>query len=156
MRSLKTNLILWRHAEAETGDGNDLERWLTPKGQKQAAKMAQWLAARLPDGSRVIASAALRARQTASALTAAHEVDARLNPDASANDYLAVANWPDAGGTTVLVGHQPAIGRLAARLLSGLEADWSVKKGAVWWLQYRLRDGRPQTLLKTMMSPEQL
>jgi phosphohistidine phosphatase len=152
---MKTNLILWRHAEAELGS-EDLARWLTPRGQKQAAKMAQWLSARLPESARIIASGAVRARQTATTLTPLHEVDERLNPGASPNDYLEVANWPEAAGTTVLVGHQPAIGRVAAKLLAGLETDWSVKKGAIWWLQYRLRDGRPQTILKTMMTPDQL
>jgi phosphohistidine phosphatase len=152
---VKTNLILWRHAEAEPGS-DDMARALTAKGHKQAAKMAQWLAARLPKETRLVASEAVRAHQTAAALNPRHDVDARLNPDRDPVDYLAVANWPDAGGTTVLVGHQPAIGRLAARLLAGIEADWSAKKGAIWWLQFRLRDGRPQTLLKTMMTPDQL
>lgn len=152
---MKTNLILWRHAEAEPGE-DDLARWLTPKGQKQAKRMAEWLAARLPEQTRVVASAALRARQTATALSTAHEVDARLNPGASTLDYLTVADWPDAGGTTVLVGHQPTIGRLAARLLAGIEADWSARKGAIWWLQYRLRDGHAQTVLKAVITPDQL
>ena len=33
------DLILWRHAEAEPGEP-DLERALTPKGVKQARRMA--------------------------------------------------------------------------------------------------------------------
>ncbi|MCX7742520.1 MAG: histidine phosphatase family protein, partial [Tepidimonas sp.] len=43
------DLILWRHAEAEDldetdeGGGDDLSRRLTPKGEKQAARMAAWL-----------------------------------------------------------------------------------------------------------------
>ena len=36
------NLILWRHAEAEDG-ADDLQRALTGKGRRQAARMAQWL-----------------------------------------------------------------------------------------------------------------
>ena len=40
------DLILWRHAEAEEGD-NDLARELTPKGEKQAARVAEWLLQRL-------------------------------------------------------------------------------------------------------------
>jgi phosphohistidine phosphatase len=41
------DLILWRHAEAEDGLP-DLERRLTPRGQKHAARIAQWLLQRLP------------------------------------------------------------------------------------------------------------
>ena len=152
---MKMNLILWRHADAEPGE-DDLGRWLTAKGQKQAAKMAEWLKARLPEHTRVIASEAVRARQTAAALRPEFLCDARLNPGAAVSDYLAVADWPDAGDTVVLVGHQPTIGRVAARLLTGIEAEWSAKKGAIWWLQYRLRDDRTQTVLKTMLSPDQV
>jgi hypothetical protein len=85
-----------------------------------------------------------------------YEIDVRLNPGADPLDYLSVVQWPEIGGTTVVVAHQPAIGRLAARLLAGIEADWGVRKGAIWWLQYRQRDGKPQTLLRTMMTPDQL
>ena len=42
------DLILWRHAEAEDGFP-DLKRALTPKGRKQAAKMATWLHKHLPE-----------------------------------------------------------------------------------------------------------
>lgn len=152
---MKMNLILWRHAEAET-QADDMARWLTSRGQKQAARMANWLAERLPTEARIIASQAVRARQTAAALNPNHLVDARLNPGASVADYLAVAQWPDAGGTVVLVGHQPSLGKLAASLLAGFEAEWSVKKGGIWWLQYRLRDGASQTVLKTILTPEQV
>jgi phosphohistidine phosphatase len=44
------DLILWRHAEAEEG-GPDLERKLTPKGRKQAKRVAAWLLQRLPASS---------------------------------------------------------------------------------------------------------
>ena len=39
------DLILWRHAEAQVlRDGQtDLERALTPKGERQAQRMAEWL-----------------------------------------------------------------------------------------------------------------
>ena len=39
------DLILWRHADAAQG-GRDLERKLTARGSKQAARMAEWLVAR--------------------------------------------------------------------------------------------------------------
>jgi phosphohistidine phosphatase len=64
------DLILWRHAEAreprEVQD--DLDRALTPKGERQAQRMADWLNRQLPIGARVLVSPARRAQQTASAL----------------------------------------------------------------------------------------
>ena len=49
------DLILWRHAEAEEAtDGmEDLARALTPKGEKQAARMGAWLDRQLPRLQRV-------------------------------------------------------------------------------------------------------
>jgi phosphohistidine phosphatase len=46
------DLILWRHAEAFdlAEGGTDLERMLTPRGEKQAARMAAWLDRQLPEG----------------------------------------------------------------------------------------------------------
>jgi phosphohistidine phosphatase len=39
------DLILWRHAEAqdESENGDDLQRSLTSRGEKQAARIAAWL-----------------------------------------------------------------------------------------------------------------
>ncbi|MDK2124098.1 SixA phosphatase family protein [Parachitinimonas caeni] len=149
------DLILWRHADAEDGS-DDLLRCLTPKGRKQAERMGAWLDERLSKDVRLIASQALRAQETAEGLSEHFKIDLRLNPDVPAANYLAVADWPHAGGQVVLVGHQPTIGRVASRLLTGLEADWSVKKGSIWWLQSRLRDGERQTVLKLLMTPDQL
>ncbi len=64
------DLILWRHAEAVEVDlvGDDMERYLTPRGEKQAKRMAAWLERQMPDGAKVYASPAVRAEQTARAL----------------------------------------------------------------------------------------
>jgi phosphohistidine phosphatase len=53
------DLILWRHAEAEDGFP-DQGRKLTEKGEKQAAKMAAWLKAHLPEEVRIIVSPTTR------------------------------------------------------------------------------------------------
>jgi hypothetical protein len=94
-------LILWRHADAELGQP-DGERRLTPKGLKQAARMAEWLAARLPDDYVVMASPAVRAQQPARALS----TDVKTVPDfgtaSSAKDLIRACGWPR-GGTVVAV-----------------------------------------------------
>lgn len=53
----------------------------------------------------------------------------------------------------ILVGHQPYIGQIAAKLLCGDSQLWTVKKGGMWWLRHRVRHGIPQTLLKAVMNP---
>lgn len=78
------DLILWRHAEAEElGEGmDDLTRALTPRGEKQAAKVAAWLDRQLPEGLRVIASPARRTEQTAAALGSVENYRELITPAA--------------------------------------------------------------------------
>lgn len=148
------DLILWRHAEAEDGLP-DKTRKLTGKGEKQAREMADWLASRLPKDARVMASNATRAIQTASALVDKPEIVPALGVGADAAVALAAVGWPE-NGTVVLVGHQPTLGRIAALLLCGHEADWSIKKGAVWWITNRVRQDETQTVLRAVVAPEML
>lgn len=148
------DLILWRHAEAEDGLP-DKTRKLTAKGEKQARDMAAWLAARLPRDARVMSSNATRAIQTASALDAKPEILPALGVGADAATVLGAVGWPE-NGTVVLVGHQPTLGRIAALLLCGQEADWSVKKGAIWWITNRVRQDEAQTVLRAMVATEML
>jgi phosphohistidine phosphatase len=152
-------LILWRHAEAEPGEP-DLGRRLTPKGTKQARRAAQWLHAQLPDTARIVVSPAQRALQTAQALAQLSgrkpKVDTRLAPDAGVDDVLAAAGWPDGRTTIVLVGHQPTLGRVAARLLCGHEQGWSIRKGGFWWISARQRAGAEQVVLRAVAGPELL
>jgi len=105
------DLILWRHAEAHLiREGqDDLERALTPKGERQAQRMADWLNQRLAESTRVL-----------------------------------------------VIGHQPTLGIVAARLLAGVEQFWSVRKGAVWWLRGREREGSSQVVLQAMQGPDML
>ena len=143
------DLILWRHADAEPGDP-DLQRKLTSKGKKQAKRVAEWLRRRLPSGVVVLVSPARRAQQTAQALTDSFKTEPALGPGARAQQVLAAAGWPDAKGTVVVVGHQPAFGRAAALALAGAPADWNIKKGALWWLGHR--DG--EIVLRAVVSPD--
>ena len=150
-------LILWRHAEAEDDAPTDMARRLTPKGQKQALKMAAWAAAQA-DGDlntwRVIASPALRAQQTAGALRMPFESVDALAPDATPKEILSAAKWPDAASNVIVVGHQPTLGMVAAYLINGVDGYVPVKKGAMWWFEMREREGKRQTVLKAMASPD--
>jgi phosphohistidine phosphatase len=147
------DLILWRHAEAEPGEP-DLGRRLTSKGLKQADRMAQWLDSHLPDTCRVLVSPADRAQQTAVALQRKFKTVPELAPGASVAAVLAAANWPDSREPVLIVGHQPTLGAVASFLLSGEEAYWSVRKGAVWWLSNRAKEGVAAVVLKVVVAPD--
>jgi len=147
------DLILWRHADAEDGVP-DASRKLTAKGEKQAQQMGHWLKARLPEKFRILASPARRTQQTAQALSKAFETVKSIGPGADAIAVLAAAGWPDAKGAVVVVGHQPTLARVAAFLLAGEEADWNMKKGSIWWISNRVRQGEAQTVLRVVMSTE--
>jgi phosphohistidine phosphatase len=150
------DLLLWRHAEAEDGFP-DAERELTPRGVKQAKRMARWLRKHLPDDVRILVSPTVRTQQTANALGLPFETSSAVGTGASAADILAAAGWPDGGGnpnsTVLVVGHQPTLGEVAALLLTGREADWTIKKGAVWWFDSRGMGGEHQAVLRAVMAP---
>ena len=147
------DLILWRHCEAEPGEP-DLGRRLTSKGLKQAERMAQWLDSHLPDTCRVLASPADRAQQTAVALQRKFKTVPELAPGATVSAVLAAANWPDSREPVLIVGHQPTLGAVASFLLSGEESYWSVRKGAVWWLSNRAKEGGAAVVLKVVVAPD--
>lgn len=169
------DLILWRHAQAHAlplddelqtrmaaGEdvtvhidlAQDLARTLTPKGERQAERMAQWLNQRLPDTARVLVSPAQRTQQTVMALGRSYKTVPALNPLACVDDLLAAARWPRSKDPVLIVGHQPTLGMLAARLLTGQDLAWSVRKGAVWWLRSRERDGETSVTLHAVQSPD--
>lgn len=146
-------LILWRHADAEEGE-RDLERKLTGKGRKQAARVAQWLQRRLPSKFTLICSPARRARETADALEVRYKISDRLAPGAQVGDLVEAAGWPKRKGVVILVGHQPDFGRAAAMLVCGEPADWSVKKGGLWWLESRVRGAEARVSVRAVIAPD--
>jgi phosphohistidine phosphatase len=152
------DLIVWRHAEAyEAGPGeDDMNRVLTPRGKKQAERMAVWLESQLPQGTRILCSPAVRAEQTVRALGRKYKVRDALSPGASVADILETAGWPDAKYPVLLVGHQPALGALMAQLLGMPDPACTIRKGAVWWVRRRSREGQEQTVLQAVICPERL
>ena len=148
-------LILWRHCDAEPGVPDEL-RALTPRGRAEAARMAEWLRDRLPAACRIFVSPAVRARQTAEALGLPYETRPDVAPGASVGDVLRVAGWPDAAVTTLVVGHEPTLGRVAAHLLHEA-GERPLAKGGVVWLASRPldADGAESTIVAET-SPQSL
>lgn len=152
------DLIFWRHAEAEEWvEGcNDMERSLTPRGEKQAARMSQWLDRQLPDGVRIVCSPARRTEQTVLALGRKYKLRSELSPDGTPDQLLELVQWPASRQTFLVVGHQPLLGQTIARLAGLQDEECAVRKGGVWWLRHRERHGVGQTVVVTVQSPEML
>lgn len=150
-----SELILWRHADAEPGLA-DARRALTDKGRKQATRVARWLAPRLEGEWVVLSSPAVRTRQTAEALGRPFEVLEALSTSTTADALLEATGWPAKGRRVIVVGHQPTLGEVAARLLTGGPGDLTVKKGALWW--FSCRDHGPagfgETVLRAVIAPD--
>ncbi len=125
-------LILWRHAHAESGFP-DSARPLSTRGQEEARDAAQWLTEHLPSSCRILVSPAQRTQQTAAALARPFETVPALAPEASADDLLAAVGWPKRKGITLVVGHQPTLGEVATRLLG--ESRWTPKTASLCWLK---------------------
>ena len=167
------DLILWRHADAGEpvpDPDEDLQRKLSSKGEKQAARMADWLNRFLPESTRVLVSPALRCQQTAQALGRKFQTREALGPGGTVGSLLTLARWPDRREPVLIVGHQPTLGMTAALLMAGVQASaeagdapaahatpaWSVRKGAVWWLRHRERGGVAEVVLVSVRSTDNL
>jgi phosphohistidine phosphatase len=152
-----SDIILWRHADAESGVP-DLQRALTPEGEKQARRIARWLHPRLAANAVVYVSPARRAQQTASALAQLGPREfvtlEAISPSTRLTAALGIVGRIDRPRTIVLVGHQPTLGELAAHLL-GVQADhWPIRKGALLWLAEADDEAGAQAELLAAMTPE--
>lgn len=148
-------LVLWRHADAEVGPA-DLKRELTEKGRRQASRVAKWLRPRLEGDWEILASPAARAKQTADALDLDYDVRLTLGPLETEDALIREVGWPAGERNVIVVGHQPTLGRVAARFLAGHRGDLTMKKGSIWWFSSKLDDevGQGETLLRAVIAPD--
>ena len=153
-----SEIIFWRHAEAHdaTVGQDDLDRKLTVKGLRQAERVAFWLDRNLPQQCRVYASPAKRSQQTVRCLSRKSKTLNELNPTARPEEVLAAVGWGIQTEPIVIVGHQPWIGECIHWLLMDAAAPLTVRKGAVWWLQSRERDGVKDVIVRSVATPELL
>jgi phosphohistidine phosphatase len=117
-------LILFRHAKAESeaASGDDFDRALAPRGQREAKAMGAQLAALGFRPDLVLVSPALRTRETWELAKAAlPHAEVRLEPalyNAEAGAIRRLAERAGEGrGTVVVVAHNPGLQELALRLL---------------------------------------
>lgn len=155
-----TDLILWRHAEAEveSASGKDLDRVLTKRGRKDAGRMAKWLNQHLPGDTVALSSPAQRCLDTVAALHELNHINIRvaefLSVDSTVDRILKEVNSIGNCETIMVVGHQPNLGLLVAKLLGMPTSACVVKKGSVWWLRQRPLDGIAQYYIYAVQQPQ--
>jgi len=130
-------LLIVRHAiAADAAPGTpDADRPLTPAGAKKFRAAARGLAAVLDPPDVLLASPLLRARQTAEIAAAAWgKVTPRSTPALAGGGFEDLAEVVDAFRArrlVALVGHEPSLSALLARLLgTPQDARLAFKKGA--------------------------
>ena len=150
-------LFLWRHADALPG-APDFERELSPLGHQQAGKAAEWLREQVGptvlSDMRILVSPAVRTRQTAAHFCKEEDKIKLCQPlydNAPPKEILDILGWPDITLPALIVGHQPQIGMLADRLLTGTPHPESFRKGALWRL--RIEGGQNKAQLVGVVEP---
>lgn len=152
-------LLLLRHglAEERSGARSDAERALTPQGVERTGQVVRRLVALELGCERLLSSPLRRARQTAElavagGLAPALELAAALAPGGDPLPLLRQALGP---GRLALVGHEPDLGDLAARLIGAPPGSLVLKKAGVVLLE--LPDAEPaQGRLRLLLGPRQL
>ena len=161
-------LYLLRHAIAEE---RDPQRWpdesrrpLTDEGRVKMRKIARAMGAMDLTFDVMLTSPYARARQTADIVATRFEgvplVETdQLTPDGSFEGLVDfVRDLPEMPRSVLLVGHEPHLGELACRLLSGQPGAWfPMKKGGLACLEMEHLDARqPRGRLLWLLPPRLL
>lgn len=158
-----SNILLWRHAEAEEGSatGADADRALTKRGRKDALKIAVWLVKHLPEDTVILTSPALRCIETATALQIAGlsekitiQTAEFLAVDTPLEYYIEQILKHAESKNILFIGHQPNLAHLIGHLIHLPPEACVVKKGAVWWVRERAAIEGTQRYLFSIQQPD--
>jgi phosphohistidine phosphatase len=117
-------LLIVRHAKAVAHDREDFERPLADRGRADAERMGVWIAKRGLTPEAIIHSGAARTKETAAILAAQWPAGIEIAEDRGLYDASAQAVFDlirglsDARASVAIVGHNPAIAKIAI-LLAG-------------------------------------
>ena len=133
----------------------DHARELTAKGFKQAEKVAAFLRPHLPDDHRILVSPAIRAQQTAAALTKHFTAGADHCTRSFRTSCIAGCALAGCGR------HGSWWSGISRRWVRSRRSCWaatasplSIKKGALWWFSRREREGSDLVALRLVIAPE--
>ncbi|MBK8598378.1 MAG: phosphohistidine phosphatase SixA [Holophagales bacterium] len=157
-------LYILRHAEAEalSPSGLDADRALTEGGTRRMKLVARAIGRMEPDFDAIFVSPLLRARQTAEPVAAACRfkgeptITEALVPGANPSGILEEL---DAAGcvSALVVGHEPHLGNLVGRLVSGRkDVDVPMKKAALAIFEIHAELGAGRAELKGYLPPRLL
>ncbi len=154
-------LYLIRHGIAENrGDAwpDDNKRPLTPQGMSRLRKSMRGLARLGISFDVVLTSPLVRARQTADIIASECEsrphivaVDA-LAPGGSYLALIAELEKQSRRSGIAMVGHEPGLGELAARL-AGSRQPWQLRKGGICRIDFDSMPLVPPGALRWLLTP---
>jgi phosphohistidine phosphatase len=115
-------LLLMRHAKAEPDSGDDKARQLVPEGRQDAARIGALIRDVFGVPEAIIASDAVRARQTADIVAEVLAASERItvNPDAytfETEQLLSVLRDAPTVSSLLLIAHSPALEGMTADLV---------------------------------------
>lgn len=157
-------VYILRHAEAEdlSPSGLDADRALTDAAMKRMKAVARAIARMEPAFDAILISPLLRARQTAEPVAAACRFKAELqvtesllpgSDPSSVLEELAASEWK----SVLLVGHEPHMGHLFGRLVSGRrDVEVPMKKASLAVFEIRPQLGTDRADLKSYIPPRLL
>jgi phosphohistidine phosphatase len=130
-------LILFRHGKAEpySESGEDIDRRLAPRGEREAAAMGENLADLGLTPDLALVSTAARTRDTwAAAAPAFPAAEVRFDDELYHADSLTVRRLAERAGrdhgTVMVVGHNPGLHELAVRMMVEGDAPSSLMSRA--------------------------
>ncbi len=121
-----SDLVLFRHSEAEAVQSTDFERRLTEQGRFTLQKIAETALSVVPTLDTILSSPLIRARQSAEILAQAYGLssDSIQECDELANgmpaELLRILK-PFSGSNIACVGHMPGLSFLASDLAAGYQ-----------------------------------
>lgn len=159
-------IVLLRHGPAGTRDPlawpDDRERPLTERGRERTRRSCEGLVHLEPDVELVLTSPLKRCKQTAECLLEATDGSARvrdsaaLAPGGTWGDLLAELEARTGPGTTVLVGHEPDLGKLAGLLLFGAPAPLPIRKAGACCIEFEVRCASGKGRMRWFLPPRAL
>jgi len=134
-------LLLMRHAKAEPDTGDDKARQLLPEGRQDAGRIGQFMRGEFGEPGSVVASEAVRARQTSEIVANALGVPDRvlLEPRAytfEGGELLAVLRDALDVSLLLLIGHSPALEEMTAQLVGTSAAQVRLPPGGFMHLAF--------------------
>lgn len=160
------HLHLLRHSNAEdlppTGSTDDSDRRLTDDGRLKARQIGTALGRLGLVFDLILASPALRTRQTAELVSARWRPrpplefldDLRIGGDAFGAIQRLSRRKAQGDRSVLVVGHEPELGRLASKLLAGTpDLSVSFKKGSICRLSIERVTSGPCATLEWLWTP---